>query len=100
MNTPYILPLADEAATLETAAATISKLFVDALVLQAISDAIQNAYLTLDTPHPSTGEPSPLRTSLTSVAIRSSATAEDLPEASFAGQQPGEVLVAPITTPA
>ena len=62
-------------ASLETAATTIGRLFADASIPKEITNAIRDFYLTLDTSH------------LTSVAVRSSATAEDLPEASFAGQQ-------------
>lgn len=61
--------------SLETTAGTIARLFAESNIPQDISDAIRDAYLTLD----------PSR--LTPVAVRSSATAEDLPEASFAGQQ-------------
>lgn len=80
-----ILKDADPAvpSTLEAASATISGCFADAIVPEEITIAIRDAYLTLDTSHPSTS----LRASLPHVAVRSSATAEDLPEASFAGQQ-------------
>ena len=62
--------------TLETASASISRLFADSAMPDEIANAIKGTYLTLDTSH------------LTlPVAVRSSATAEDLPEASFAGQQ-------------
>ncbi len=71
-------------ATLETASASISRFFADATIPNEITKAIRDAYLILDTSHPSTS----LRTGVTlPVAVRSSATAEDLPEASFAGQQ-------------
>ena len=63
-------------ASLETASATISRLFADSAMPYEIANAIKGAYLTLDTSHPTLP-----------VAVRSSATAEDLPEASFAGQQ-------------
>ena len=57
--------------TLETASATISRFFAEALIPEEISVSIKNAYLTLGNSH------------LTlPVAVRSSATAEDLPEAS------------------
>lgn len=69
--------------TLEAASASIGAFFADASIPTEIANTIRDAYLTLDTSHPSTS----LRTSLTPVAVRSSATAEDLPEASFAGQQ-------------
>jgi pyruvate,water dikinase len=62
-------------ATLETASATISRLFADAPIPTDIATTIADAYLKLETSH------------LKPVAVRSSATAEDLPEASFAGQQ-------------
>ncbi len=62
-------------ATLETASATIGKLFTDATIPNDIAIAITTAYSSLATRPP------------TPVAVRSSATAEDLPEASFAGQQ-------------
>ncbi|MBE0684288.1 MAG: hypothetical protein IH589_20480 [Anaerolineales bacterium] len=62
-------------ATLETASASISRLFAQASIPAEIATAIRDAYLKPDTSH------------LTPVAVRSSATAEDLPEASFAGQQ-------------
>ncbi|NTU55102.1 MAG: hypothetical protein HGA79_02520 [Anaerolineales bacterium] len=62
-------------ASLETASATIGRLFADASIPEEITKAIKDAYLSLDPSH------------LTPVAVRSSATAEDLPEASFAGQQ-------------
>jgi len=62
-------------ASLETASATINRLFTDAVIPNEITNAIRDACLTLDTSR------------LTPVAVRSSATAEDLPEASFAGQQ-------------
>ena len=60
--------------TLETASVTISKLFAQAKIPGGLANAIVNAYATLPGSNPA-------------VAVRSSATAEDLPEASFAGQQ-------------
>jgi len=63
-------------ATLETASATISRFFADAIIPDDITTAIRDAYVALDTSHLALP-----------VAVRSSATAEDLPEASFAGQQ-------------
>lgn len=63
-------------ASLETASAMISRLFADATIPTEIVHAIRDAYLALDTSHLALP-----------VAVRSSATAEDLPEASFAGQQ-------------
>ena len=59
-------------ATLDTASAMIHRLFADASISNEVSSAIINAYNGLD---------------CKSVAVRSSATAEDLPDASFAGQQ-------------
>lgn len=62
-----------EPATLEAAARTIHDLFMRAATPCLIADAIARAYASLgDNP---------------AVAVRSSATAEDLPELSFAGQQ-------------
>jgi len=73
-------------ATLEAASVSISRLFADAPIPTDITEAIRASYLTL--PHPT---PSPTgrgaRDEEIPVAVRSSATAEDLPEASFAGQQ-------------
>ncbi len=68
--------------TLEAASATIGSFFAGATIPDEITNAIKEAYLTLDSsyPIPATHHPTP-------VAVRSSATAEDLPEASFAGQQ-------------
>lgn len=68
-------------ATLETASAHIRDLFAQASIPSAIADGICAAYLTLSTPD------SRLPTSSLPVAVRSSATAEDLPNLSFAGQQ-------------
>lgn len=66
-------------ASLEADSATISRLFAEAKIPTDIAAAIANAYADLNCQseviHPK------------SVAVRSSATAEDLPEASFAGQQ-------------
>lgn len=62
-------------ATLETASATIGRFFAESPIPAEIAEAITASYLELDTAQ------------LTPVAVRSSATAEDLPEASFAGQQ-------------
>ena len=61
-------------ATLETASATIGSFFAGAEIPADLADAIMAAYRALPSPTPS-------------VAVRSSATAEDLPDASFAGQQ-------------
>ncbi|MFZ5822037.1 MAG: PEP/pyruvate-binding domain-containing protein [Chloroflexota bacterium] len=73
-------------ATLEAASATIRGFFAPAPIPTDIASAITTAYAALPHPNPSPagrgarGEGKP-------VAVRSSATAEDLPEASFAGQQ-------------
>jgi len=56
-------------ATLETASASISRLFADAIIPNEITSTIRDAYLTLDTSHLALP-----------VAVRSSATAEDLPK--------------------
>ncbi len=61
-------------ATLETASNTIREFFDHSHIPADLSEAIVDAYLTLGEEH-------------AVVAVRSSATAEDLPEASFAGQQ-------------
>ncbi|MEW6242038.1 MAG: PEP/pyruvate-binding domain-containing protein [Chloroflexota bacterium] len=73
-------------ATLEAVSASIGSFFADASIPTNIASAITDAYTALPHPNPSPsgrgarGEGKP-------VAVRSSATAEDLPEASFAGQQ-------------
>ncbi|WPL18419.1 Phosphoenolpyruvate synthase [Thiorhodovibrio winogradskyi] len=56
----------------------IRALFLDAEIPEALADAVRDAYQALAE---QTGRDEP------DVAVRSSATAEDLPEASFAGQQ-------------
>jgi len=61
-------------ATLDTASQTIGRHFAEATIPAEIGDAVRSAYESL-------------RPSAVSVAVRSSATAEDLPGASFAGQQ-------------
>lgn len=60
--------------TFETASRAIGDLFANAPMPHDIADAIAAAYLKLAGAHPT-------------VAVRSSATAEDLPDLSFAGQQ-------------
>jgi pyruvate,water dikinase len=75
--------------TLETASAMIGQFFAQAAIPVEISDAIRVAYEGLR-PRTEDGRLSlPVRglPSTISVAVRSSATAEDLPDASFAGQQ-------------
>jgi pyruvate,water dikinase len=65
---------ARQPATLESASRTIQQLFAGATIPDALATDIVSAYAAL----PGSNPP---------VAVRSSATAEDLPEASFAGQQ-------------
>ena len=65
---------ADQPATLEEASKQIAGLFAQSVMPDAIAEAIGLAYAALG------GDGLP-------VAVRSSATAEDLPELSFAGQQ-------------
>jgi phosphohistidine swiveling domain-containing protein len=60
--------------TLESASRTINRLFAEAPIPGDLANAIVNAYAALPGSNPA-------------VAVRSSATAEDLPGASFAGQQ-------------
>jgi rifampicin phosphotransferase len=60
--------------TLESASGEIEELFLRGSMPQDISEAISRAYASLPEDEPA-------------VAVRSSATAEDLPGASFAGQQ-------------
>jgi hypothetical protein len=64
----------DRPETLEDASAKIAQLFAQRAVPQEVTQAITDAYTNLG------GERLP-------VAVRSSATAEDLPQLSFAGQQ-------------
>ena len=64
----------DQDQSIEIGSKIIRELFLESTIPLAISEQIQQAYLDL-------AENSP------AVAVRSSATAEDLPEASFAGQQ-------------
>ncbi|MBN2004029.1 MAG: pyruvate, phosphate dikinase [Anaerolineae bacterium] len=76
---PHILAALEAAVvtqpdTLEAASAQIRDRFTQAAIPPAIAGEIRAAYLALSNPEPS-------------VAVRSSATAEDLPDASFAGQQ-------------
>ena len=60
--------------TLESVSGEIKELFLQGSMPEKISEAIFQAYASLPEDEPD-------------VAVRSSATAEDLPEASFAGQQ-------------
>ncbi len=71
-------------ATLEIAARAIHDLFVQAAMPQDIADAIAHAYQALPSPH---GTLHGAGDEEATVAVRSSATAEDLPDLSFAGQQ-------------
>ena len=66
-------------ATLETASASIGRFFAQAAIPTDLATAITNAYDELN-------RKSQIQ-NRKSVAVRSSATAEDLPDASFAGQQ-------------
>ncbi len=68
-------------ATFEAASQAIGRLFARASVPEEIGRAIRSSYETLGARAPSSFPQG------TPVAVRSSATAEDLPEASFAGQQ-------------
>ncbi len=63
---------------LDETGAAIRALIADATFPDAVADAIREAYHTLSQHYD---------TDAADVAVRSSATAEDLPEASFAGQQ-------------
>ncbi|MBN1180102.1 MAG: hypothetical protein JXD18_12895, partial [Anaerolineae bacterium] len=79
-------------ATLEAAARAISGLFAQATMPQAIADAIQAAYVDLENKMSvmageSRSDSLQQWTQSVAVAVRSSATAEDLPNLSFAGQQ-------------
>lgn len=81
---PRILALLKDAdpalpSALETASASISRLFAESKIPPDITSAIITAYIDLN--------PQSSIENLKSVAVRSSATAEDLPQASFAGQQ-------------
>lgn len=66
-------------AALKDVDATISRFFADAPISNEIATAITDAYADLNRQSEIENRKS--------VAVRSSATAEDLPEASFAGQQ-------------
>ncbi len=67
--------------TLEATANAIGALFAQASMPSAVADEIRAAYLALSDPKSQTQNPD------LPVAVRSSATAEDLPGLSFAGQQ-------------
>jgi pyruvate,water dikinase len=62
----------DDPATLDEASRAIRARFDEGVMPPMLADAIGHAYASIGRPH---------------VAVRSSATTEDLPEASFAGQQ-------------
>lgn len=68
---------ADDPAALEAASAAIRARFATGHVPPAVAEAIRDAYGALGNPG----------SRATAVAVRSSATAEDLPDLSFAGQQ-------------
>ena len=70
--------LADDAASLRSVGATVRTAFRSARLSEALEGEVRSAYQGLCE---QLGEPD------APVAVRSSATAEDLPEASFAGQQ-------------
>jgi phosphohistidine swiveling domain-containing protein len=72
---------ADQSAKIEEASGQIDRLFAQSAMPDEIAEAIRQAYKEFPTMNRgTTGEDLP-------VAVRSSATAEDLPELSFAGQQ-------------
>jgi pyruvate,water dikinase len=68
----------DDPVALESASVDIATLFTSGTIPRTIADSITSAYHALTTQQPN--HPTP-------VAVRSSATAEDLPGLSFAGQQ-------------
>ena len=72
----------NQPSTFTSAATIIGEVFADANIPDEIANEIQAAYFSL---WPGTKEDGPEDS--VSVAVRSSATAEDLPDASFAGQQ-------------
>ncbi len=82
----------DDPASLDAASAAIQALFTAAPIPDDVAEAVRAAYTALTADHrPLTasdgrGMPRPYDRPLP-VAVRSSATAEDLPDASFAGQQ-------------
>ncbi len=77
----------DQPASLETASRTIEALFLRGNIPPAIAEAIQSAYTALTVPAESGSDSAKPKAGPLAVAVRSSATAEDLPDASFAGQQ-------------
>jgi pyruvate, water dikinase len=72
-----------EKKSLEAAGRAIRKLFRGSEFPEEIAEAIKHAYGELNKKHARKGK----KEEESDVAVRSSATAEDLPEASFAGQQ-------------
>ena len=82
----------NQLATLEAASAEIGALFAGGRIPAAVVAAVEAAYAglmgsTLSLPDESRSDSSKQLASPVAVAVRSSATAEDLPTASFAGQQ-------------
>jgi phosphoenolpyruvate synthase/pyruvate phosphate dikinase len=82
----------EQPATLGAVSRAIRRLFAEAEIPPAIAGAIAQAYAELAGRVPvvageSRSDSPKQRTQSVAVAVRSSATAEDLPEASFAGQQ-------------
>ncbi len=74
----YLNKLENNSKSLAEVGKGIRRLFLQAEFPEAVKDAIQDAYKTLSDRY---------NTEEVDIAARSSATAEDLPEASFAGQQ-------------
>jgi rifampicin phosphotransferase len=72
--------------TLEAASVSIGHVFADAMIPKQLVVAITSAYEELDRKSSMTTSSADNKNRI-SVAVRSSATAEDLPQASFAGQQ-------------
>jgi phosphoenolpyruvate synthase/pyruvate phosphate dikinase len=75
--------------TLEAASISIGRLFAEAAIPEEIATSIRTAYENIGPKTEDRGPNSIVNglPSTISVAVRSSATAEDLPDASFAGQQ-------------
>jgi len=72
--------------TLDDAGRGIRKLFTNSTFPIVLADSIRQAYIELSSNFIQNGKTHPEK-HLVEVAVRSSATAEDLPNASFAGQQ-------------
>jgi phosphoenolpyruvate synthase/pyruvate phosphate dikinase len=79
---PFVLSLSDPNAKLEMASQVIHQLFMQAAIPAPIAETISQAYTDLYNRSITQSPNRPM-----AVAVRSSATAEDLPDASFAGQQ-------------